>query len=131
MAQRKIQETAEFKPDTGIRLVSRKIQVVRGSGNAFADVGLPDSDADYIKAHLAADLIRIMRQRKLTAVAVSKLTGATEADISRIRSAELGRFSIDRLVRILNRLDRHVSVTVAPAHGRRIGRMRPPAQMHS
>ncbi len=62
MAQRKIQETAEFKPDTGIRLVSRKILVVRGSGNAFADVWLPDTDADYIKAHLAADLIRIMRQ---------------------------------------------------------------------
>jgi predicted XRE-type DNA-binding protein len=112
--------------------VSRKIQVVRGSGNAFADVGLPDSDADYIKAHLAADLIRIMRQRKLTAVAVSRQTGATEADISRIRSAELGRFSIDRLVRILNRLDRHVSVTVTPAHRKRIGRMptRTPAQMH-
>jgi predicted XRE-type DNA-binding protein len=112
--------------------MSRKIQVMRGSGNAFADVGLPDSDADYIKAHLAADLIRIMRQRKLTAVAVSKLTGATEADISRIRSAELGRFSIDRLVRILNRLDQHVSVTVAPAHRRRTGRMptRSPAQTH-
>jgi predicted XRE-type DNA-binding protein len=110
--------------------MSRKLEVVRGSGNAFADVGLPNTDAEYIKAKLAAELIRTMRERKLTAVAASKLTGATEADISRIRSAELGRFSIDRMVRILNGLDQRVTVTVGPFRGgggRRAGTRKPGA----
>jgi predicted XRE-type DNA-binding protein len=113
--------------------MSKKLEVVRGSGNAFADVGLPNTDAEYIKAQLAAELIRTMRQKKLTAVAVSKLTGATEADISRIRSAELSRFSIDRLVRILNGLDQHVRVTVGPSPRKAARRMtgRKPGAMHA
>ena len=36
----------------------------------------------------------------------------TEADISRIRNADLNRFTIDRLVRILNRLDCEVQVAI-------------------
>ena len=113
--------------------MSKKLEVVRGSGNAFADVGLPNTDAEYIKAQLAAELIRTMRQRKLTAVAVSKLTGATEADISRIRSAELSWFSIDRLVRILNGLDQHVRVMVGPISRKPARRMtgRKPGAMHA
>ena len=111
--------------------MSKKLGVVRGSGNAFADLGLPDSDAEYIKAQLAAELIRTMRQSKMTAVTVSKLTGTTEADISRIRSGDLGRFSIDRLVRILNGLNRRVKVTVGPASRHTAARKAAAAHAHA
>ncbi|MDC7789270.1 helix-turn-helix transcriptional regulator [Rhodoplanes sp. TEM] len=94
------------------------LEVVRGSGNAFADVGLPNADAELIKSRLAAELIQVMREKKLTAAAVHRATGVTVADISRIRNADLGRFSIDRLVRLLNGLGRRVGVTVEPAQGR-------------
>jgi predicted XRE-type DNA-binding protein len=40
------------------------------------------------------------------------LTGIAAADFSRIRRANLGRFTIDRLMTILNRLNRQVEVTV-------------------
>lgn len=94
--------------------MSDEFELVRGSGNVFHDLGLPDADGEQIKAKLAAELIRAMREQGLTAAAASKLTGATTADLSRIRKADLGRFSIDRLVRILNGLSQHVEVTVAP-----------------
>lgn len=94
------------------------LDVVRGSGNAFADLGLPNADAEQIKAQLAAELIRIMREKGLTAVAVSRASGVTVADISRIRNADLGRFSIERLVRILNGLDHRVGITVEPVRRR-------------
>jgi predicted XRE-type DNA-binding protein len=41
---------------------------------------------------------------------VAKLAGIQTADMSRIRHADLSRFTIDRLVTILNRLNRHVEV---------------------
>lgn len=99
--------------------MSKDIDVVRGSGNAFRDLGLPDADTELIKARLAAELIRIMRDRKLTAAAVGAATGTAVADISRIRNADLGRFTIDRLVRLLNGLDQRVDVSVRPARRRR------------
>jgi len=40
------------------------------------------------------------------------LTGFAAADFSRVRQAKLGRFTIDRLMAMLNKLDQDVRVTV-------------------
>jgi predicted XRE-type DNA-binding protein len=66
-----------------------------------------------MKADLAAEIIRVLRERELTGAAAARLAGVHEADISRIRNADLDRFTIDRLVKILNRLDRRVEVHIA------------------
>jgi predicted XRE-type DNA-binding protein len=39
-------------------------------------------------------------------------TGIAAADFSRIRNADLGRFTVDRLVKIINRLGSRVEVRV-------------------
>ncbi|MBB5573846.1 MULTISPECIES: helix-turn-helix domain-containing protein [Rhizobium] len=87
-------------------------EVVRGSGNIYADLGDPDADAKQMKTQLAAEIIAALDRRKLTVRDGEKLTGVTAADLSRIRNADLSRFTIDRLVRVLNALDRHVTVKV-------------------
>ena len=95
-------------------------EIVRGSGNVYADLGDPDADAKLMKAQLAAEIIAALDRRKLTVREGEKLTGITAADLSRIRNADLGRFTIDRLVRVLNALDRRVTIKVskAPASSR-------------
>ena len=98
------------------------LEVVRGSDNPFRDVGLPDADTKQMKADLAAEVMRILRERGLAGAKAAELAGVPEADISRIRNADLNRFTIDRLVRILNRLDRQIEIGVTmrpreqPAH---------------
>lgn len=89
-----------------------EFEIVRGSGNVFADFGDPDADTKQMKAQLAAEIISALDRRKLTVREGEKLTGVTAADLSRIRNADLGRFTIDRLVRVLNAFDRHVTVKV-------------------
>lgn len=89
-----------------------KIEVVRGSGNVYADMGDRDADTKQMKAFLAGEIIAVLNRRNLTVRAAAEVTGVTPADISNIRNAHLGKFTIDRLVRVLNRLDRKVSVSV-------------------
>ena len=86
------------------------LKLVRGSDNPFEDMGLPEADAKLIKADLAAEISAILRERRLTGTAAAKLTDVQTADMSCIRNADLSRFTIDRLVTILNRLNRHVEV---------------------
>jgi predicted XRE-type DNA-binding protein len=99
--------------------MSDDMELVRGSDNPFADVGLPEADTKLIKADLAAAIVGILRERQLTGAEAAKLVGIQPADISRIRNAEVSRFTIDRLVYILNRLNRQVEmrVTVRTAPG--------------
>lgn len=89
-----------------------KIAVVRGSGNVFRDFGYPDSDVRQLKAILASEIIKILDQRKLTVRAAHARTGIAAADFSRIRNADLGRFTLDRLITIINRLGSRIDVRV-------------------
>ncbi|TWG90055.1 putative XRE-type DNA-binding protein [Mesorhizobium sp. J18] len=95
-----------------------KIEIVRGSGNVYADMGDPDADTKQMKAFLAAEIIAVLDRRHLTVRAAAEVTGITPSDVSNIRNAHLSKFTIDRLVRVLNRLDRKVTVAVEKAgHG--------------
>jgi predicted XRE-type DNA-binding protein len=87
--------------------------MVRGGDNPFQDVSLADADTLLIKADLAAEIMRVLRERRLSGGKAAELAGVAEADISRIRTASLDRFTIDRLIRILNCLDRQVQVAVS------------------
>jgi predicted XRE-type DNA-binding protein len=92
------------------------IEIVRGSGNVFADFGYPNADAEQLKTTLAAEILRVLQQRTLSVRAAASVTGMAAADFSRIRRAKLDRFTIDRLMTILNRLDQEVEIrlTVHP-----------------
>jgi predicted XRE-type DNA-binding protein len=89
-----------------------KIEVVRGSGNVYRDFGYEDADLRQFRAILAAEIIKILDRQELTVRGAHALTGIAAADFSRIRNADIGRFSLDRLMSILNRLGSRVEVKV-------------------
>lgn len=89
------------------------IEIQRGSGNVFRDLGTPDPELRQLKALLAADIIRTLDARGLTVRKAQDLTGIAAADYSRIRQARLDRFTVDRLMTILRRLGREVEVSVS------------------
>lgn len=92
------------------------IELVRGSGNVFADFGVPDAELRQFRAILAAEIIKTLDAQGLSVREAEKRTGFSAADFSRIRQVKLERFTVDRLMRMLDRLncDVHVSVSVAP-----------------
>jgi predicted XRE-type DNA-binding protein len=88
------------------------LQVVRGSGNVFRDLGHQNADAEQLKAILAAEIIKALDRERLTVRAAHDRTGIAAADFSRIRNADLRRFTLDRLMGILNRLGSRIEVKV-------------------
>jgi predicted XRE-type DNA-binding protein len=93
-------------------MTNEAIQVVRGSGNVFRDLGHASPDVDQLKSILAAEIIKTLDRKKLSVRAAHAQTGVAAADFSRIRNADLGRFTLDRLVSIINRLGSRVEVQV-------------------
>ena len=89
-----------------------KMELVRGSGNVFRDLGRENADLEQLKALLAAEIIKVLDRDELTVRAAHTRTGFAAADFSRIRNADLGRFTADRLMTILNRLGSHVEVKI-------------------
>ena len=88
------------------------MKVVRGSGNVFRDLGHANADAEQFKAILAAEIIKALDREHLTVRAAHDCTGIAAADFSRIRNADLGRFTVDRLMTVINRLGSRIEVKV-------------------
>jgi len=87
-------------------------ELVRGSGNVFRDFDDPHADLKQAKAILAARIIAVLDERNLTVRKAASMTGFAAADFSRIRNAALGRFTLDRLMKMLAALDGRIRVTV-------------------
>lgn len=86
------------------------LEVIRGSGNVYRDLGQDDADVKQFKALLAAEIIKQLDHDSLTVREAHARTGIAAADFSRIRNADLSRFTLDRLVGIINRLGSRVEV---------------------
>ena len=89
-----------------------KIELVWGTGNVFRDLGEDNPDVEQLKGILAAEIIKALDRERLSVRAAHARTGIAAADFSRIRSADLGRFTVDRLMTILNRLGARVEVKI-------------------
>ena len=61
-------------------------------------------------ALLATEIIKALDKEELTVRAAQQRTGVPAADFSRIRNANLDRFTLDRLFSIINRLGSSVEV---------------------
>jgi predicted XRE-type DNA-binding protein len=88
------------------------LKVARGSGNVFRDLGHENADIEQFKAILAAEIIKMLDREGFTVRHAHERTGIAAADFSRIRNADLGRFTVDRLMTIINRLGSRVDVKV-------------------
>jgi len=92
--------------------MSEKIEIIRGSGNLFRDLGDADADVLQAKALLAAEIIGLLDDRGLSTRQAAKITGVDQSDFVRIRKPDLKRFTIDRLITILNKFDQQVEMNI-------------------
>ena len=92
--------------------MTETLEVTSASENVLKYLGFADAEVLKVKARLAAELIRIMRERRLPIRATAKLAGVDASDIARIRNVDLDRFTIDRLLRTVHRLDDRVRLQV-------------------
>jgi predicted XRE-type DNA-binding protein len=94
--------------------MTRKVKVDVGSGNIFADLGLPDADTHFLKAQIVAEIYRLTNQRKLTQAQAGKLIRISQPEVSRMFKGNFREYSIDRLMAFLTAFDRDVEIVVRP-----------------
>lgn len=101
------------------------IRVTRGSGNVFADLGLPNPEERLAKAQLAYAIAQAIQERGLTQREAAALMGIDQPKVSHILRGRLADFSTDRLLGFLTGLGRDVEIVLTKApRSRKQGRLR-------
>jgi predicted XRE-type DNA-binding protein len=95
------------------------MELIHGSGNLFRDLGRPNPDARQLKAILAGQVLKVLDESGISTRKAQEMTGIDHGDFSRVRRAKLDRFTVDRLIAMLEGLgqDVEVSVEVRPRRG--------------
>ena len=83
-----------------------------GSGNVFADLGLPNPEERLAKALLSISIERAIEDNSLTTTAAADLMQCSEAELSRVIRGDMSDFSMDSLFRFLNALGMDVRIEV-------------------
>ena len=100
-----------------------KTRVTKSSGNVFADIGLPESDQELLKAKLTLQVYRLIKSRGLTQAEGASLLGTTQPQMSALMRLRPVSVSVGRLMEFLTILGQDIEVTVKPAHRRKAGHM--------
>jgi predicted XRE-type DNA-binding protein len=105
--------------------MARTIEVQEGSGNVFADLGLPNPEERLAKAGLAFRIAGVIRARRLTQATAARILKIDQPKISRLLRGQLSGFSTERLMQFLTLLGRDVEIVIKRApRSRRQGRLR-------
>ncbi len=92
----------------------RTVRIERSSGNVFADLGLPHPEQELLKAKLALQIYRLIKERRLTQVEAGKILGIKQPHVSALMRNRAGVFSVERLMDFLTALGQDVEITVRP-----------------
>lgn len=94
------------------------VPVERGSGNVFADLGLPDADGLKLQSGLATVIAKVIREQGLSQSETARRMGLTQPKVSALLRGEFSNFSERKLMDCLNRLGYDIEIKVHPSEQR-------------
>ena len=91
--------------------------IERGTGNVFADLGLPDASERQTKTRLALAINRIIKDQRLKQIDAARLLGVPQPKVSALVNYRLDGFSVEKLMDFIVALGRDVEIIVRPTRG--------------
>ena len=88
--------------------------VEMGTGNVFADLGLPDASERQLRVQLATRLNDLIQAERVTQAAVAQRLGLAQPHVSELKNYKLARFSSERLLHLITLMDRDVEIFIRP-----------------
>jgi predicted XRE-type DNA-binding protein len=90
------------------------IEHEEGSGNVFADLGLPEADELLSRAKLGFHVYELLKDRGLKQREIVALLDIKQPEVSHLMNGHFNRFTTDKLLDFLRRLGRKVTIRITP-----------------
>ncbi len=88
--------------------------VKRGSGNVFADIGLPDPETHLVKAHLVRQIGKLIDEAGLTQTEAAERMAMSQPDVSKMLKGQFRPISVERLMNCIVALGQSVTIDIGP-----------------
>ena len=89
--------------------------IIEGTGNVFADLGLPDATDRRTRTRLAMAVNAILKERRLKQADTAAILGIPQPKVSALANYRLDHFSVERIISFLNALNQDVEIVIRPS----------------
>lgn len=94
--------------------MKKKIKYEKGSGNVYADLQIDESDELQVRGLVGLHLLEVLNEKHLKQREISDLLGIKQAEVSHLLNGHFSRFTVDKLLEFLKRLDQKVTIRISP-----------------
>lgn len=94
----------------------KSIEFEEGSGNVFADLGLKEADQLLARSQIGFHVFKILEDKKLKQREIAAVLDIAQPDVSHLMNGHFSRFTTDKLLDFLKRLNRKVTIEISPRH---------------
>lgn len=91
-----------------------KIEFEEGSGNVFSDLGIENADELFARTRVGYCIFKILEEKNLKQREIAELLGMAQPDVSHLMNGHFSRFTMDKLLDLLKRLNRKVTIQISP-----------------
>ncbi len=91
-----------------------RINFEESTGNIFADLGLKNSEGLQARAGIGYHIIQILKGKNMKQRELATLLNVKQAEVSHLLNGHFSRFTTDKLLDFLKRLDQKVSIQISP-----------------
>jgi predicted XRE-type DNA-binding protein len=105
---------ARMNMQAGQRHKTMTETIEQSSGNVFADLGLPNSGQELLKAQLTLQVHRLLQARGMSQSDAAKLLGTTQPQVCALMALKPVAVSVGRLMEFLTVLGQDVQVRIKP-----------------
>ena len=93
---------------------TKHIEFEESSGNVFADLGLEDAEELLVRAQIGFHVATLIENRNLKQREAANLLNIAQPDVSHLMNGHFSRFTTDKLLDFLRRLDQKVTIEISP-----------------
>ncbi len=92
------------------------IKFEEGSGNVYADLGIENSEELFLRAQIGFHVAALIKNRDLKQKDAALLLNIAQPDVSHLMNGHFSRFTTDKLLEFLRRLNQKVTIEISPHH---------------
>lgn len=86
----------------------------RSSGNIFADLGLENAEELYMRGLIGCHVVKLLTEKQMKQQELAALLQVKQAEISHLMNGHFDRFTTDKLLDFLRRLEHKVTIQISP-----------------
>lgn len=91
-----------------------QIEFEESSGNIFADLGFADADELYARGLIGCHVVTLLNAKKMKQYELADLLHVKQAEISHLLNGHFSRFTTDKLMEFVTRLDHKITIQISP-----------------